>query len=156
MQGDWRFDPRSWPDPEAMVKELKGMGVELMVSVWPTVDRRSENYEPMKDAGYLVRTEHGVRTTMEFMGDTVFFDATNAGARDFVWAAIKKGYYDKGVRLFWLDVAEPEYAAYDFENYRYHLGSVMEVGNIYPAAYTQPVFDGRRPAGQSEVISLVR
>jgi alpha-D-xyloside xylohydrolase len=156
MQGDWRFDTRAWPDPAAMVKELKGMGVELMVSVWPTVDRRSENFKAMRDAGYLVRSEHGVRTTMEFMGDTVFFDPTNPGARDFVWKAIKKGYYDHGVRLFWLDVAEPEYAVYDFDNYRYHLGSVMEVGNLYPAAYTRTVFDGMRAAGHTEIISLVR
>ncbi len=32
-QGDWRFDPTYWPDPEAMIAELKGMGIELMVSI---------------------------------------------------------------------------------------------------------------------------
>ena len=36
-QGEWKFDPVYWPDPDAMVKELKEMGVELMVSIWPTV-----------------------------------------------------------------------------------------------------------------------
>ena len=30
-----------------MIKELKDMGIELMVSIWPTVDHRSENYEEM-------------------------------------------------------------------------------------------------------------
>ena len=40
-QGDWKFDPECWPDPAAMVRELKSMGVELMVSIWPTVDRRA-------------------------------------------------------------------------------------------------------------------
>ena len=42
-QGEWKFDPVYWPDPDAMVKELKEMGIELMVSVWPTVDRTCEN-----------------------------------------------------------------------------------------------------------------
>ena len=37
-QGDWKFDEDYWPDPAAMVRELKEMGVELMVSIWPTVD----------------------------------------------------------------------------------------------------------------------
>lgn len=37
-QGDFRFDPTYWPDPDAMIKELKEMGIELMVSVWPMVD----------------------------------------------------------------------------------------------------------------------
>lgn len=32
-QGDWKFDPVYWPDPDAMIQELKEMGVELMVSV---------------------------------------------------------------------------------------------------------------------------
>lgn len=46
-QGEWKFDPVYWPDPEAMVKELKEMGIELMVSIWPTVDRECENFEEM-------------------------------------------------------------------------------------------------------------
>ena len=32
-QGDWKFDPVYWPDPDGMVRELKDMGIELMVSV---------------------------------------------------------------------------------------------------------------------------
>ena len=32
MQGEWKFDPTYWPDPDAMIKELKDMGIELMVS----------------------------------------------------------------------------------------------------------------------------
>ncbi|HJD31027.1 MAG TPA: glycoside hydrolase family 31 protein, partial [Candidatus Eisenbergiella stercorigallinarum] len=38
--GDYRFDEEFFPDPEAMAKELKEMGMELMVSVWPQVDLR--------------------------------------------------------------------------------------------------------------------
>ena len=40
-----------------------------------------------------------------------------------MWNLIKQNYYDKGVRIFWLDEAEPEYAVYDFDHYRYYLGS---------------------------------
>lgn len=52
-QGDWRFDETEWPDPDAMVRELKEMGIELMVSIWPYVDQKSENYKVMRDNGYL-------------------------------------------------------------------------------------------------------
>src|SRR5262249_59935896 len=41
--GDWKFDPEEWPDPSAMVDELNGLGVKLMVSVWPTVNPLSGN-----------------------------------------------------------------------------------------------------------------
>lgn len=156
LQGDWKFDPEYWPDPDAMVKELKDMGIELMVSIWPTVDKRSENYEEMLNKGYLVRTDRGIRTTMEFMFNTVFFDPTNPGARNFVWNVAKRNYYDKGIKIFWLDEAEPEYSVYDYDNYRYYLGPVMQVGNIYPVMYAKTFFDGMTAAGQQNVVNLLR
>ena len=30
--GDWKFDPVAWPDPAAMVSELRELGIEVMVS----------------------------------------------------------------------------------------------------------------------------
>ena len=156
MQGDWKFDPDYWPDPDAMVRELKEMGIELMVSIWPTVDKHSENYKEMLRKGYLVRTDRGIRTTMDFLSDTVFYDATNPAARDFVWQTVKKNYYDKGIKVFWLDEAEPEYSVYDFDIYRYHLGPNVQIGNIYPAMYAKTFYDGMTEAGQENVINLVR
>ncbi|WP_341816819.1 TIM-barrel domain-containing protein, partial [Escherichia coli] len=32
-QGTWCFDAKDWPDPKAMVAELKSLGIETMVSV---------------------------------------------------------------------------------------------------------------------------
>ena len=139
-----------------MVKELRGLGIELMVSVWPTVDKKSANFEPMREAGLLTRVERGIRTTMDFMGSTVFFDATNPDARKFVWDRVKENYYAKGIRIFWLDEAEPEYSVYDFDNYRYHIGSDMEVGNFYPVGYAQAFYEGMQAEGQSNVINLLR
>ncbi|WP_236633268.1 ABC transporter permease subunit, partial [Salmonella enterica] len=72
---------------------------------------------------------------MDFLGNTTYFDATHPGARDYVWGKAKRNYYDKGVKLFWLDEAEPEFSVYDYDNYRYHAGPVLEVGNIYPRMY---------------------
>lgn len=105
-QGDWKFDPTYWPDPEGMVRELKEMGVELMVSVWPTVESGSENWGEMLRRGLLVRQDRGVRVSMEGRGQPVHFDATNPEAREFVWGRVKKNYHDIGVRVFWLDEAE--------------------------------------------------
>jgi alpha-D-xyloside xylohydrolase len=155
-QGEWKFDSTYWPDPEAMVRELKGMGIELMVSIWPTVDKTSENYEEMLRKGYLVRTDRGIRTTMDFLGDTVFYDATNPKAREYVWQKAKNNYYDKGIRIFWLDEAEPEYSVYDFDNYRYYLGPNVQVGNMYPVHYAKTFYDGMTAEGQEQVVNLLR
>ncbi|MDR3341264.1 MAG: glycoside hydrolase family 31 protein [Treponema sp.] len=155
-QGDWKFDPAYWPDPAAMIRELKDLGIELMVSVWPTVDRKSENFREMMEKGYLIRSERGIRVVMDFLGSTNFYDATYGDARNYVWQKVKQHYYDKGIKLFWLDVAEPEYTVYDFDNYRYHLGPNNQVGNIYPSMYAQTFFDGMKEAGQTGIINLIR
>ncbi|KAL7780897.1 glycoside hydrolase family 31 protein [Trichoderma afarasin] len=156
MQGEWKFDPTYWPDPDAMIRELEEMKVELMVSIWPTVDKRSENFEEMVEGGYLIRTDRGIRIGMDFQGDTIHFDATNPKAREYVWGKVKQNYYSKGIKVFWLDEAEPEYSAYDFDNYRYHLGSNVSIGNIYPVSYSRGFYEGLRKEGHEQIVNLVR
>jgi alpha-D-xyloside xylohydrolase len=155
-QGDWCFDQTYWPDPDAMIKELKDMDIELMVSIWPTVDRRSENFNEMLEKGYLIRTERGVRIAMTFQGNTVHFDPTNPESRKYVWGKAKQNYFDKGIKVFWLDEAEPEYRVYDFDNYRYHLGPNISVGNVYPLEYARTFYEGQTLAGQKQVVNLLR
>ncbi len=154
-QGEFKFEPRDWPDPEAMVKELKELGIETVVSVWPTVDERSENYGEMADRGYLVGTDRG-KDTMTWMGNTLYFDATHPGAQKFVWQRCKENYYSKGIRVFWLDEAEPEYDRYEFENYRYYAGPALQCTNTYPVGYAKGFYDGLKEAGETEILSLVR
>ncbi len=156
LQGEWKLDPTYWPDPDAMIAELKEMDIELMISVWPTVDKRCENYEEMKQKGLLVRTDRGARVEMECEGNTLHYDATNPKARDYVWQKAKQNYYDKGIKLFWLDEAEPEYAVYSYDIYRYARGTHLEVGNIYPRDYAKTFYDGQQAAGQENIINLIR
>ena len=154
--GEYTFDKKYWPEPEKMIKELHEMGIKLMVSVWPTIDATSSHYQEMHEEGYLVQTERGVPITMDFLGNNGFADFTNPEARKYMWQLLKKNYFDKGVDLFWLDEAEPEYTVYDFDNYRYYEGSNLQVGNAYPVAYSQTFYDGMRAEGQQDIINLVR
>lgn len=154
--GDWKFDPEYWPDPVGMIKELKSMGIELMVSIWPTVAKTSENFGEMNKKGLLVKNDIGITTHMEFMGNTVFFDATNPKAQEYIWEKAKQNYYDFGVKLFWLDEAEPEYSDYNFSLYRYHIGPALENSNIFPRLFSKAFFDGMTKEGEDKVINLVR
>lgn len=156
IQGDWRFDAREWPDPAAMTAELGERGTSLMVSVWPTVDHRSENHLTLAERGLLVQTKRGLNVQLDFLGNTRFIDVTNPMARQFLWDTARRNYYENGVRLFWLDEAEPEYAVYDFDAYRYHTGDVLETGNAYPLHYAQAFHEGLTAAGEERVVSLVR
>ena len=156
MQGEFRFEPRDWPDPEAMVKELKELGIETVVSVWPTIDQRSKYFGEMADRGYLVSPDRGSAIHMDWMGNTVFYDATHPGAQKFVWDKCRENYYTKGIRCFWLDEAEPEYGPYDFDNYRYWAGPALQCTNTYPVGYAKGFYDGLKAEGETEILSLVR
>ena len=154
--GDWRFDPYYFPDPKAMIDELKSYGMELMVSIWPQVNVDSENYKEMVQRGLLMKAEYGIDVVQRCVGENSFYDATNPEARAYVWEKVKKNYYDDGIRVFWLDEAEPEIETYDYENYRYHMGSALKVSNIYPLVYAKTFFDGMTSAGQDKVVNLLR
>ena len=93
---------------------------------------------------------------MEFLGSCTFADVTNPETREFFWQTAKRNYYDKGVKLFWLDEAEPEYTVYDFDNYRYWAGSNLQIGNTYPVMYAKAFFDGMRAEGKEEIVNLLR
>lgn len=155
-QGDFKFEPRDWQNPAEMVRELKEMGIETVVSVWPTIDEKSENFGEMADKGYLVSADRGNGLHMTWMGNTIFYDATHPGAQEFVWERCKENYYDLGIRCFWLDEAEPEYGPYDFDNIRYYAGPALQCTNIYPKMYAKGFYDGLKSAGETEILSLVR
>lgn len=155
-QGEFKFEPRDWQDPEGMVQELRKMGIETVVSVWPTIDERSENYGEMAENGYLIQADRGIGLHSSWMGDTVYYDTTHPGAREFVWQKCKENYYQKGIRIFWLDEAEPEYGPYDFDNYRYYAGPALQCSNIYPVMYAKGFYDGLKAEGEKEIMSLVR
>jgi len=155
LEGTWAFDPQYWPDPKAMVEELNAMGTKLMVSVWPTVSVYAPNYQEMKDKGYLIRSETGVKVNMLMIDPTSFTDVTNPDAREYLWSKLKENYVSNGITDFWLDVAEPEYSSYDFENYRYYKGADLEVGNEYPAMYAKTIYEGLQAEGK-DAVSLIR
>ena len=154
--GDFRFDEAFFPDPEGMVRALKEMGVELMVSVWPEVAWTSENYEEMKQKGYLVKAEKGIDLAKLFNENSTFTDVTNPQARDYLWEKCRKNYYEKGIRLFWLDEAEPEYGPYDYDLFRYQAGPALEVSNYYPVLYAKTFWDGMTACGQKKIMNLIR
>jgi alpha-D-xyloside xylohydrolase len=155
-QGDWKFDPTRWPDPKAMVDELSKLGMKLMVSIWPTVDTRSENYLPMRNKNYLIRAERGTSLFKIIHGADTFFDSTHPGARKYVWEKVKENYYKYGIKMFWLDESEPSLTPYHYDNVRYYLGNGSEVSNIFPFYYAQTFYDGMRSLGEKEIVNLVR
>jgi alpha-D-xyloside xylohydrolase len=161
--GDYRFDPGEWPDPDAMVAELRELGVELMVSVWPTVSPLSENYAEFFDQGLLVGADQGVefQQTIQDKGmaapmPVAFYDPTNPRTRARVWSLIERNYLSRGIRVFWLDACEPELNPAHPANLSLYAGPGAEVASIYPRDNARLFADGMAAAGQEPTVLLCR
>ena len=156
VQGDWKFDKTYWPDPKAMIDELHAMGIRVIVSVWPSVDRRSENFGPMMERGLLIRTERGAAQTYDYQGDCVEIDPFNPETRKYIWEVCKRNYADLGIDGFWLDNSEPDYGVYDFENYRYCEGPALTCSNLYPQMFSRAFFEPMNEGAKEAPVNLLR
>lgn len=125
VQGDWCFDPEFWPDPSAMVAELKSLGMEVMVTGWPFSHNGSKSYDTMVANQWLTTTVNaselvpaqcppnnlcpsGLVTLPDGLHGNLV-DVAQAAAMAYVWTMLEEGYYSHGIRSFWLDASEPEY-----------------------------------------------
>lgn len=155
-QGDYKFDPKYWPDPKEMADKLHDMGIKLMVSMWPTINQKSENYREMLDRNMLIRTKSGSNRVFDFYGPQAEIDPTNPVTREFVWDKLKKNYIDNGVDALWFDEAEPEIHPEHFDNLIFHVGNGDEVGLLYPYYYARLVYDGMKSIGRDDIVTLTR
>ncbi|MFJ7244685.1 TIM-barrel domain-containing protein [Kitasatospora sp. NPDC098652] len=164
--GDWLFEESEWPDPAAMVKELSDLGVQLAVSVWPTVEPDSDAFDGLRSAGHLVRDADGGLLTFpwpsRFSGQErgsrpmAYYDATHPGARAELWRRLDANYRALGVACFWLDACEPDLPPGIAERAVYAAGSAAEAANLYPLEHVRGVAEGLRAAGEDRPLSLVR
>lgn len=155
-QGEWKFDPKYWPDPEGMCRELENMGIQPVVSIWPTINPNSENYEEMDDQNMLVRTENGQYGIFDFYGQQTFIDVTNPKTAAYVWDKVKEHYYDCGIRNFWLDEAEPEVHPQQYSNLKFYAGNGAQAAMLYPYYYSKMFYEGLRDTGEKDIILLIR
>ena len=155
-QGDYRFDPKYWPNPREMADKLHEMGIKLMVSMWPTINEHSENYQYMLQHNMLLRTASGSNRVFDFYGPQAEIDPSNPQAREYIWNRLKENYIDNGVDQMWFDEAEPEIHPEHFDNILMYAGRGDEVGLMYPYFYSQLVYDGMKKMGRDDVVTLSR
>jgi alpha-D-xyloside xylohydrolase len=161
--GEWQFDSKYWPDPSSMVKNLENAGVKVMISVWPTVSRLSVNYQEMWHKGYMVRNISGSPAQMYFVDNEAedgiylhYYDPTNPDARKYIWEKVKRGYYQHGIKVYWLDVCEPEMLPMMPRNLSFYAGDGEAVANIYPLHHVQGFYEGMKAEGEEEILFLCR
>lgn len=161
--GEWKFDPQEWPDPESLVLELNEMGINTIVSIWPTIGINSENWKVMREKGYLLKTERGVPVVNMFpdkepygLHYLTYYDAFNPEARNFHWETVKKNYIDRGLRNFWLDSCEPEIRPTHANHVRTCLGNGAEMLTAYPKVHSDRYAQGLKDEGITDGVLLTR
>jgi len=147
--GDWRFTEACWPDPQGMVDELRSMGMELMVSMWPEVDDPSDTFKSFDAEGFLIQNS-STGESMPFSSKSYTYDSTSALARDAVFSKMKEGYLKYGIKTFWLDADEPQHdgLSQDTDGYLQGAGAPLaEVGEAWVLEHHRMVAEGLQETG---------
>jgi alpha-D-xyloside xylohydrolase len=156
IDGNWRLDPRNWPDTKAMVEEMDEMGVRIMVSPWIMVDDRSENYAHMKEHGLFTGSIDGEHDRVGFYGMVHQYDPTNPEAARYLWSKWKENYFDLGIRAFWLDPCDEFHEIEDYDRITFSIGRALEAHAFFPVAHQRNIHDGLVAAGENEVVMICR
>ncbi len=103
------FDPINFPDPEAMIKELKDLGIRIVPIVDPGVkqDPRYSIYkEGVKEDHFVKRMEGDIYLGEVWPGMSGFPDFTEDRTAEW-WGDKHKFYTDLGIEGIWNDMNEP-------------------------------------------------
>jgi alpha-D-xyloside xylohydrolase len=87
--GQMDMDPKFWPDPVAMNKQLHTMGFETMISVWPRFVPEDRYYAELREKGWLIHLADGTPIDglpYDRAGSDI--DTTNPEAAAWYWKTI--------------------------------------------------------------------
>ncbi|WP_052012760.1 glycoside hydrolase family 31 protein [Asticcacaulis sp. AC460] len=137
-----RFDEAHYPDPAGLVKNLHGMDMRLMLSVWSKVDRKAELGKAMAEKGF-------------YIPDSDWIDFFNPQASAFYWQNQSERLAALGIDAWWQDATEPEND--DLVGRQTHVGKGEHVRLTYPLQVSRTVYEGqRRDYPDRRVFTLTR
>lgn len=150
---DFEWDPRVFPDPEAMLTRLKAKGLHISVWINPYIAQRSPLFAEGKALGHLLRRPDGSVWQWDlWQPGMALVDFTSPAARDW-YAAKLEALLAQGVDCFKTDFGErvPVDVAYadGADPERMH--------NYYTYLYNRTVFDVlRKHRGEGEAVVFAR
>ncbi|WP_228370721.1 TIM-barrel domain-containing protein [Candidatus Korobacter versatilis] len=154
-QGEMDLDPKRWPDPAGMNRQLHDMNVRTLLSVWPHFAPGTQFYDMLLKKGWLIHTPDGKPDHgwyKEIIGPNL--DTTNPDAAKWWWEQIRDRYVKPyGFDDLWLDETEPDV---DPANDVFWVGPGTSFYNVYPLFHTASVYEGfRRDFGDSKRLMIL-
>ena len=150
---DFQWDPRTFPDPPAMLRRLHERGLHVCVWINPYIAQRSPLFEDGKRGGFLLRKPDGSSWQTDlWQPGMAIVDFTNPAACEW-YAGHLRRLLDMGVDSFKTDFGEriPTDVAW-------HDGSDPEgMHNQYSVLYNQTVFNTLEAArGKGDAVLFAR
>lgn len=151
---DFKWDPDTFPDPEAMLKRYHDKGLHICCWINPYIGQRSELFAEGAEKGYLLKKTNGdVWQTDMWQAGMGILDVTNPAARD--WYAGKlRDLLRMGVDALKTDFGE----RIPVRDVAYYDGSdPLKMHNYYTFLYNKMVFELlESERGKGEAILFAR
>ena len=152
--GQMDMDPKYWPDPVDMLKQLHAMNYHVMISVWPRFIPQDRYYATILQHGWFEKLADGTPTNglpYDRAGSDI--DTTNPDAARWYWNVIKENLVSKGFDAFWADETEPDLPP---NGSYFFVGPGTEFFNVYPLFHTAAIYDGFRRDLKTRALILAR
>ena len=159
LWGQKTFDASRFPNPSEMLRKLHEMNARFMISVWPTMDEKSENYKEFKEQKLLLPGSNA-------------YNVFSEDGRELFWKQVNAGLFRHGIDAWWCDSSEPFtpewnhkyrpepaklYAEY-VETTKDHMPAWLT--NAYALYHAMTLYEGQRaeqaPEKEKRVVNLTR
>lgn len=158
MWGQKTFDKTRFENPALMIEKLHKQNVHFMISIWPNMDEKTENYKEFREQGLL-------------LPGSGIYNALSEKGRRLYWKQLEEGLFCHGVDAWWCDSSEPFTPEWNhvervepsrmYEEYcrtaAMHLPASK--GNAYALYHAKAVYEGQRGTKEGEkkrVVNLTR
>jgi len=161
--GSWSgmtWDPTRYPDPAGMARDIHGLNMKLMVSIWPSIGNDTALAHELDAKGLRFEPLHWISKRARV------YDAYSLVGRQIYFKHVKSGLLDKGVDALWMDGTEIEVSSAMWnaqDNIRdtkalgsNALGDFTRYLNPYSLMTTQGTYDGQRATSDKRVLTLTR
>jgi len=150
---DFKWDPRTFPDPEGMLARLHQKDVHTCVWINPYIGQRSPLFAEARAAGYLLKRRNGdVWQSDLWQAGMGLVDFTNPDATKWYQGELRQ-LLDQGVDALKTDFGERIPLDVDY----FDGSSPERMHNYYTQRYNQAVFDVLKEArGEGEAVLFAR
>ena len=136
--GAYQWDPKSYPEPEKMLKGIHDQNARFMLSVW--CNPHGKTGEDFQRKGLLIGP---------------WIDVFNPQARELRWSYLNEAFFKIGVDAWWGDCTEPGDDSKSLAGKMTGAGPGDRLLNSYPLFASQSLYEGQRAADPGKRVCIL-